>query len=187
MSGNKSSQISSGSGVGPSLATCHFSRARPAQARSTGSGPRAKSWGTGPTSKRRKLFARHGLGITRPTSRRSFRRPRHHPPWSGSRFGKLKVPSLSRDDPAAVCPRARSLALQLVATHRPACPLLRSFAAICFVRPVAAHPLQEIRGFICRGSDTLNLVDDRERSRTVYRERSRTVYRERSRTASAWS
>jgi hypothetical protein len=35
--------------------------------------------------------------------------------WSGSRFGKLKVPSLSRDDPAAVFPRARSLPLQLVA------------------------------------------------------------------------
>jgi hypothetical protein len=28
--------------------------------------------------------------------------------WSGSRFGKLKVPSLSRDDPAAVCPWARA-------------------------------------------------------------------------------
>jgi hypothetical protein len=33
--------------------------------------------------------------------------------------------------------------------------------------------------FIRRGSDTQKLVDDRERSRTVYRERSRT--------ASAWS
>jgi hypothetical protein len=35
--------------------------------------------------------------------------------WSRSRFGKLKVPSRSRDDPAAVPPRARSPALQLFA------------------------------------------------------------------------
>jgi hypothetical protein len=32
-------------------------------------------------------------------------------PWSGSRFGKLKVPSPSRDDPAAV-PRSRGPGLQ---------------------------------------------------------------------------
>jgi hypothetical protein len=44
---------------------------------------------------------------------RVFSTPMPPSPWSGSRFGKLKVPSLSRDDAAAMCPRARSPVLQL--------------------------------------------------------------------------